>query len=106
MPPGSGVTIGAIAEHAESICGASNNYTDATKVTSAFFEAYGYEEGFVMPALSFRFAAETGCNARTTQEVRVDQRTRVVEGCGRRMTYINVCSPIRSWIANVESELK
>ena len=39
MPPGSGVTIGTIAGHAAPTCDTANNYTDATKVTSAFFES-------------------------------------------------------------------
>lgn len=39
MPLGSGVEIGTISGHAAPSCGAGNNYTDATKVTSAFFQS-------------------------------------------------------------------
>lgn len=40
MPPGSNVNIGTISGHAAPVCQTqANNYTDATKVTSAFFQS-------------------------------------------------------------------
>jgi hypothetical protein len=63
--------------------------------------AYGYEYGFVMPGPSYRFSKETGCDQRATLDERVDYKTHVVEGCGRRVTYVNVCAHGScSWVAN------
>ena len=53
--------------------------------------AYGFARGFIEPAPSNRFAREVGCALRETVEEPVDFRTRVVAGCGKRITYSNVC---------------
>lgn len=54
----------------------------------------------VSPAASNRYATELGCDVKTTTEQRVDFRTRVVDGCGKRITYVQVCNGTCSWIAN------
>jgi hypothetical protein len=63
--------------------------------------AYGYENGYIMPGPSYRFSKETGCDPRTTIDERVDYKTHIVEGCGHRVTYVNVCARAScSWAAN------
>jgi hypothetical protein len=69
-------------------------------------QAYGGSKGAVFPAPANRFAKETKCPLRSTSEERIDFRTRIVEGCGRQITYVNVCTPNCSWIANVETKTK
>lgn len=68
--------------------------------------AYGQGLGFVVPSPSNRFSKETQCALRDTTEERIDFRTRIVDGCGKRITYVNACNPNCSWIANVETETR
>jgi len=70
-------------------------------------DAKAYNPGFEMvavPSPTYRFAKETGCAWRKSTHERIDYRTRVVSGCGKRITYVNVGDRTGySWIANVES---
>jgi hypothetical protein len=61
---------------------------------------HGYRNGFISPAASNGYAKELGCDERRTKEERVDFRTHVVDGCGQRVTYVQVCNPHCSWLAN------
>lgn len=66
--------------------------------------AMGSMRGIALPSPSTRFAKETKCPMEDAQVERVDFRTRIVDGCGHRVTYVNVCDRHGcSWIANVES---
>lgn len=66
--------------------------------------AMGYAKGFALPSPTTRFAKETKCPMEASSVERIDFRTRIVEGCGQRITYVNACDFHGcSWIANVES---
>lgn len=65
--------------------------------------AHGAREGFATAAPTNRFAKEVGCAVQQTKDERVDVRTRIVDGCGQRVTYVHVCTSECTWIANVES---
>lgn len=68
--------------------------------------AYGWGRGFATPAPTTRYAKELGCELEKTKDERVDFRTRIVDGCGKRVTYVNVCTFNCSWVANVEANSK
>ena len=55
-------------------------------------EAYGFPRGFIEPAPTNLFSQEFACGPRDTREIRIDARTRVVEGCGRSAAYDNLCN--------------
>jgi hypothetical protein len=67
---------------------------------------YGNEELVTMPSPSNRFAKEAKCSLRTTSEERVNYRTRIVDGCGKQTTYVYVCNPQCTWVANVDATSK
>lgn len=65
-------------------------------------EVYGARRGFIMQAPSYGFSKRFACDPRRTTQQRVDPGTRIVEGCGQRVTYITVCNPGCSWIESAE----
>lgn len=61
----------------------------------------------IRPAATNRFSRETKCDLRASQEEEIDFKTHVVEGCGRRVTYVYLCNGYGaqcSWIANTEQQ--
>ena len=94
MPLGSGVTIGNISGHAAPSCGAASNYTDATKVTSAFFQssrnhrdigAPKHEISGPLPGWRVQYSGRTtGHNTGVIEAVNVTVNVPVVGGfcCG------------------------
>jgi hypothetical protein len=75
-------------------------------LTGADAEAYGYEQHFAMLSPATSFSKEVSCPIRETKDERVDYRTRVVQGCGKRVTYVNLCTPRCSWVNNTERQLE
>jgi hypothetical protein len=66
-------------------------------------EAYGAVRGFIIPAPSNTFSHRYSCDVRKVTDRRVDVRTRILEGCGQRSTYVAVCAPRCVWLESAEA---
>lgn len=57
---------------------------------------------YARQAAANRFAKEVRCPLADTHEEQIDSITRVVDGCGQRITYVFSCSSVDcTWVANV-----
>ncbi len=54
---------------------------------------FGFPRGFIEPAPANHFAKTIGCPLREVRESKIDVQNRVVEGCGHRVSYGNMCDP-------------
>jgi hypothetical protein len=62
---------------------------------------------YTRAAAANRFSKEVGCDLRATHEESVDAVTRVVDGCGQRITYVFDCGAGHcTWLANTQSEAR
>ena len=59
---------------------------------------------YTRAAAANRFSKEVGCDLAASHEQEIDNVTRVVDGCGHRITYVFNCSVDCTWIANVTAE--
>lgn len=67
--------------------------------------ALGAAKGFVLPSPANAYAKERKCAVTATTVERVDHRTRIVDGCGNRATYLMACGYAGcTWVANSESK--
>jgi hypothetical protein len=57
-----------------------------------------------MPAAANRFSKEVPCDLAASHEEEIDKITRVVDGCGKRITYVYSCSSSCTWVANTRAE--
>lgn len=68
-------------------------------------QALGASKGFVLPSPSNAYAKERKCDVTKTTIERVDHRTRIVDGCGSRATYLMACGLTGcTWIANTDGK--
>jgi hypothetical protein len=57
---------------------------------------------YTRPAAANRYSKEVNCDIHTTKEEAIDNVTRVVDGCGQRITYVFNCNYADcTWVANV-----
>jgi hypothetical protein len=61
---------------------------------------------YTRAAAANRFSKEIGCDLAATHEEPIDTITRVVDGCGHRITYVFSCNYTCTWVANTHAEEK
>jgi len=59
---------------------------------------------YTRAAAANRFSKEIGCDLAASHEEQIDNVTRVVNGCGHRITYVFSCGVDCTWVANTHAE--
>jgi hypothetical protein len=60
---------------------------------------------YTRAAAANRFSKEISCELTSTKEEEIDNMTRVVSGCGQRITYVFNCNAVDcTWVANVSQK--